>query len=81
MADDNKGNRHQKMIIEIGDITLLLAHNIDIAKRVPAKKGEFIEVRGQYEWNNKGGVIHWTHRDIKNRHPHGWIKHKNKVYQ
>lgn len=80
LPDDNKGDRHQKMIVKVGENTLLLAHNIDIAKRVPVSINQWIEIKGEYEWNNKGGVIHWTHRDLRNRHENGWIKHNNKKY-
>jgi len=80
LKDDLKGDKHQKMILRIGNNTLLLAHNIDIAPRVPAKEGDKLLIKGQYEWNEKGGLVHWTHRS-NNSHPHGWIKHNNKKYQ
>jgi len=79
LADDNKGDRHQRLILKSGKYTLLLAHNIDLAPRVPVKKGDVLQVRGEYEWNEKGGVIHWTHRSTS-KHPNGWIIHNNKKY-
>lgn len=81
LADDNVGSRHQKFLVKVGKNTLLVAHNIDLAPRVPIKKGDSVSIYGEYEWNEKGGVIHWTHRDKRNKHPHGWIEHKNKKYQ
>jgi hypothetical protein len=81
LKDDIIGSRHQKLIIKVGRHTLLLAHNIDIAERIPIKKGDILEVRGEYQWNNQGGLIHWTHADRANHHEGGWIKHKNKIYQ
>ncbi len=80
LPDDLKGDRHQKMILKTGENTLLLAHNIDLAPRVPVQRGESIQIYGQYEWNSQGGLVHWTHRSNSN-HPHGWIKYKNKTYQ
>ena len=68
------------MILKVGRNTLLLAHNIDKAARIPAKVGDEILVRGEYEYNDLGGVIHWTHRST-NSHPDGWVKYKNKTYQ
>lgn len=81
LADDEIGSTHQKMILKVGKKTLLLAHNIDIASRIPAKIGAKIKVRGQYEWNEKGGVIHWTHRDQNDNHAHGWVEYNNIRYQ
>lgn len=82
LDDDLNGDKHQKLILKLfnSNVTLLLAHNIDMAPRVPVKKGAIITVHGQYEWNEKGGLIHWTHRDIKNKHPDGWVEYKDKRY-
>ena len=83
LADDNKGSRHQRFIIELSKgQTLLIAHNIDLAPRIPdLNVGDTVEFYGEYEWNSKGGVIHWTHHDPKKKHVDGWLKHKGKVYQ
>lgn len=82
LTDDNKGSRHQRFIVKlVSGHTLLVAHNIDIAKRVPGlEKGELIIFYGEYEWNNEGGVIHWTHHDPKGVHEDGWLEYKGKRY-
>lgn len=83
LADDTNGSRHQRFILAIpsGD-TLLVSHNIDLAPRVDALAvGDTVGFNGEYEWNQKGGVIHWTHRDPRGTHPHGWLKHKGVTYQ
>lgn len=82
LADDNKGSRHQRFIFTTSDgLSLLVAHNIDLGFRIPLKIGDQIVIYGQYEWNNKGGIIHWTHHDPKNQHPGGWIIHNNVKYE
>lgn len=83
LPDDNKGSRHQKFLLALDSgHTLLIAHNIDLAPRVEnLREGERLEFYGEYEWNEKGGVIHWTHHDPKGRHMGGWLKYQNRVYK
>ena len=83
LPDDTHGSRHQRFIIQLASgQTLLIAHNIDLAPRINGlSKGDRIEFAGEYEWNHKGGLIHWTHRDPAMRHAGGWLKHRGKLYQ
>jgi len=83
LADDLSGSRHQRFILRLeSGQTLLVAHNIDIAPRIDGlKAGDAVSLRGEYEWNDKGGVIHWTHRDPQGRRPEGWIRHEGRTYR
>jgi hypothetical protein len=83
LADDLKGSRHQRFILKIaGGNTLLVAHNIDLAPRIEnLNVGDTVEFYGVYEFNNKGGVIHWTHHDPRGQHPDGWLKHNGSIYK
>ena len=82
LADDNKGARHQKFLVKINaEQTLLFAHNIDLAPRVPLQTGDKISFRGEYVYNPKGGIIHWTHHAPKADHDAGWIMLNENKYQ
>jgi len=82
LADDLKGSRHQRFIVQLetGN-TVLIAHNIDLAPKVPLERGDRITFQGEYEYNEKGGVVHWTHHDPGGRHPGGWIELDGKKYE
>lgn len=83
LRDDNEGGRHQRFILELGNgMTVLVTHNIDIAPRIEGlKPGEPIVVRGEYVFNELGGVVHWTHHDPNRSHEGGWIIYGGRKYQ
>lgn len=83
LPDDNDGSRHQRFILELDSgQTLLVAHNVDVAQRIPGlRKGDRVAFKGEYEWSPQGGVIHWTHKDPGGRRHGGWLKHKGKTYR
>ena len=83
LADDIDGNRHQKFIIERPQgLTILVAHNIDLAPRINTLKlGDKLTLYGEYEWSDKGGILHWTHHDPAGQHIDGWIEHQGQRYQ
>jgi Protein of unknown function (DUF3465) len=83
LRDDDEGSRHQKFLLRMpSGLTILVAHNIDLASRVEGlRAGDGVEFNGDYEWSEKGGVVHWTHRDPAGRHVAGWLKHDGHTYQ
>ncbi len=82
LRDDLHGSRHQRFIVRSpSGQTLLVSHNIDLAAKVPLAKGDRIKLRGRYEWNDKGGLIHWTHHDPQGRRQGGWIEYAGKTYR
>ncbi len=83
LRDDREGSQHQRFILAIGDRgqTLLVSHNIDLAPRLPVRAGDRVRFRGQYEWNERGGVVHWTHHDPRGRREGGWLDHEGRRYR
>jgi Protein of unknown function (DUF3465) len=83
LKDDTQGRHHQRFLLKLSSgQTLLVAHNIDLAPRISSlREGDRVAFNGEYEWNDKGGVIHWTHRDPDGRHVDGWLEHNGRRYQ
>ncbi|HSH86435.1 MAG TPA: DUF3465 domain-containing protein [Methylophilus sp.] len=81
LPDDAKGDKHQRFLVTISpEQTLLFAHNIDLAPRIELNVGDRIQFKGEYIYNPKGGIMHWTHHDpsgIKG----GWIKVNGQTYE
>jgi hypothetical protein len=83
LADDHEGARHQRFLLRMASgQTVLVAHNVDLAPRLDSlRAGETVAFSGEYEWNERGGVIHWTHKDPAGRHAPGWLRREGRDYQ
>ena len=81
LPDDHDGSRHQKFILELPNgQTVLGAHNSDQAPRIQSmQEQDQLEFYGEYEYSDKGGVIHWTHHDPARKHVDGWLKHQGRT--
>ena len=76
LPDDVYPPRHQRFIL-LDDFshTLLVAHNIDEAARLPdLEEGDRVAFRGEFKDNDEGGVVHWTHPDSSGRRAGGWLR-------
>jgi hypothetical protein len=83
LPDDAEGSRHQRFLVRLpSGQTVLIAHNIDLAPRIEGiVSGSPVSFSGEYEWNERGGVVHWTHRDPQGQHVAGWLKFDGRTYQ
>ena len=81
LHDDREGSRHQRFVVDLRNgQTILIAHNLDIAKRIPLGLGDRVRFRGLYEWNDLGGVVHWTHHDPRGDEPGGYVRLRKEEY-
>jgi hypothetical protein len=82
LREDDEGLKHERFLVMLSDgTTVLVAHSLDKAPPVPVSPEDDIIIHGEYVWNQKGGVIHWTHHSDTPRHEGGWIDFKGKRYE
>ena len=83
LPDDNEGSRHQRLLVEVDrtDITIKVSHNIDLAPYIKCREGDRITFKGEYEYNDLGGVVHWTHHDPKQWREGGWVEVNGERYE
>ncbi len=82
LRDDTEGIPHQRFLIAlVNGTTVLIAHDTNMAPRVPLQRGDWVRIHGEYIWTEKGGVIHWTHHTDTPRHIGGWIDFNGQRYQ
>ena len=82
LSDDDDGAQHQRFVLDLRNgQTVLVAHNIDLAERVPLGLGDRLYYRGMYEWNDLGGLIHWTHHDPLDEIEGGFLRYRRIVYK
>jgi len=83
LKDDTNGLQHQKFLLKVSNnITILIAHNIDLAPRVDdIHEGDVVGFNGEYIYTPKGGTVHWTHKDPRGNHAAGWLEHNGKKYE
>lgn len=53
--------------------------NVSITGPIVLHRGDRVQLQGVFECND--GVIHWTHRDPRGRHPDGFISVHGTVYR
>lgn len=83
LPDDTKGARHQRFLLKVApELVVLVAHNTDIAPKVDGlAAGDRLSFCGEYIWNEKGGILHWTHHDPASRQTGGWLRLGNTLYR
>jgi hypothetical protein len=84
LADDSgPSGVHQRFIIRLAGSTqtVLVENNVTIGQRAPVSVAADVKVHGEYVWNDKGGLMHFTHHDPAHTHEGGWIEVGGVRYQ
>jgi len=73
---------HEQFIIKLSsqNLTIEVEHNITIGRRVPIAEGDHVIVHGEYVWDSKGGLIHFTHHDPQGTHEGGYVEDSGTTY-
>lgn len=61
-------------------LTVRVEDNVDITGEIPLSAGDQAEVRGEYIYDSRGGLIHYTHHDPRGRHPTGYVRVGDKTF-
>lgn len=77
----DSGKSYQKFIVQIDkDLSVVVFHNTEQGSKIDALAvGEIIEVYGQYQWSEDGGIVRLTHQSLG--HQAGWVNYKNRLYR
>jgi hypothetical protein len=86
-TDTSDGSeQHQKFLVELpaapgaDAITIRICHNLKFG-RLPIAEGDAIRFKGEYEYTELGGTVHWTHRDPRGTHEDGYIELNGTRYE
>jgi hypothetical protein len=55
-------------------LTVRVESSIDFTGPIPLRAGDAVVVKGEYEYDAFGGVIHFTHRELYGRHAGGYVE-------
>jgi hypothetical protein len=82
LPDEDDIGHKQRFRVELDNgHRVLISHDLEIAPRVPVSVHSTIRFRGEFDWTEAGGTIHWTHRDPNGKRKGGWIDHLEQRYQ
>ena len=78
---DSQSGEHEAFLVRPTDANTMLQieDNVNLTGFIPLRRGDAIELQGQYECND--GVIHWTHHDPSGRHVAGYVVVNGRRFQ
>jgi hypothetical protein len=81
---EGPSGEHEGYLLKLdGDCDLLLRveTNTSITGPIPIRPRQELIVKGEYEFDPEGGVLHWTHHDPSARHIAGYVVIGSRTYQ
>ena len=77
--------RHEGFLVHLRGaaghgLTVRVEDNVDITGPIPLAPGDDVEVRGEYVYDEDGGLIHFTHHESHGSHPGGYVRVGDRVY-
>jgi hypothetical protein len=61
-------------------LTVRVEDNVDITGHIPLRAGDDVVVHGEYIYDSRGGLIHYTHHDPRGHHSSGYVRVNGRVY-
>ncbi|MEO6990055.1 MAG: DUF3465 domain-containing protein [Candidatus Baltobacteraceae bacterium] len=61
-------------------LTIRVEDNVDLTGPIPLRAGDDVEVHGEYIFDPRGGLVHYTHRDPRGHHPSGYVRVGGRLY-
>jgi hypothetical protein len=61
-------------------LTVRVEDNVDVTGHIPLRTGDDVVVRGEYIYDTRGGLIHYTHHDPRGHHSSGYVRVNGRLY-
>lgn len=82
LREEDYREPHQRFLLILSNgTTVLVANDLQYGTYAPVQAGNVVRIHGEYIWNERGGVLHWTHKSDEPRHESGYIDFNGMRYQ
>jgi uncharacterized protein DUF3465 len=76
---------HERFIVDVrandSQLPLYVTDNISVGQAPPLHVGDRVVVKGELAFNDRGPLLHYTHRDPRMRHAPGFVEVGGHVYE
>jgi hypothetical protein len=76
---------HERFIVDVrakdSDVPLYVTDNISVGQAPPVHVGDHVIVKGELAFNERGPLLHYTHRDPRMRHAPGFVQVGGHIYE